>query len=179
MTSSPTGGTPAKDSKATTWMVIAGVLALVAIGFAVWGFMKNSDLDDAEAKLAKQEVVSGVSNAVLQREVAEEKARFRQLRRQYVREQTQAADQQATIKKESGELANAQEQTKAAKSQDEKDQAALKEAQQEAVLAKECVRGAVIALDRFFAAQTSKAGASAAVDELESIKTDCAQANSN
>jgi hypothetical protein len=44
-------------------------------------------------------------------------------------------------------------------------------------LASACVQGAVSALDRFFNASTAKAGATAAVAELESIQEQCTKAN--
>jgi type VI protein secretion system component VasF len=186
--STPAGGSPAgdrpRDSRATTWMVIAGVLALVAIGLGIWAFTIKSDLDDANAEIddlnrqrASEQQAAGSEEARLQAFGERERAAFRRVRRRFIREEAEARNLKATIEKEAGELDQARNEADSAETQEQKDRAALKEARQNAQLASACVQGAVTALDRFFDAASAKAGANAAVAELQSIQDQCTKAN--
>jgi hypothetical protein len=165
-------------------MIISGVLALVAIGLGIWAFTTKSDLDDANEQLdaTQQERASEQQSA--QSEEARltafgdrERAAFRRVKRRFIREQAQARNLKATIDKESSELDQARNQADAAESGEQKEAAQLKAAQQQAQLASVCVQGAVNALDKFFNAASAKAGANAAVAELESIQDQCTKAN--
>jgi hypothetical protein len=165
-------------------MIIAGVLALVAIGLGIWAFTTKSDLDDANAQLdAQREARASEQQAAqsdeqrLQAFGARERAAFRRVKRRFIREEAQARRLRSTIQKEAQDLDAARNEASAAESQNEKDKAALKTARQEAQLSSVCVQGAVNALDRFFNASSTKAGANAAVAELESIQDQCTKAN--
>jgi hypothetical protein len=173
-----------QGKRPTAWIVATAVLALVAIGFAIWGFTTNSDLDDANAtidrqktQLAAQEGEATQTERRLRAFGARERAAFRRVRRRFIREEAEAGRLKQTIQKEAGEVQTARNETAAAEGQDEKDRAALKEAQQESQLSAACVKGAVNALDRFFNASSAKAGANAAVAELQSIQDQCQSAN--
>jgi hypothetical protein len=166
------------------WMIIAGVLALVAIGLGIWALTTKSDLDDANATIDQQNQQRASEEQTAQSEEqglrafgARERAAFRRVRRRFIREEAQARNLKATIQKEAGELDQARNEASAAESQEQKDNAALKQARESAQLASACVQGAVNALDRFFNASTAKAGANAAVAELESIQDQCSKAN--
>jgi hypothetical protein len=165
-------------------MIISGVLALVAIGLAIWAFTTKSDLDDANAELdaTQQERASEQQTAQSeeQRLTAfgdRERAAFRRVKRRFIREEAQARRLRATIEKESSELDQARNQASAAESGEQKEAAELKAARQQAQLASVCVQGAVNALDKFFNAASAKAGANAAVAELESIQDQCKKAD--
>ena len=41
-------------ARPTAWIVIAVICALAAIGLGIWAFTTKSDLDDANATIAKQ-----------------------------------------------------------------------------------------------------------------------------
>src|SRR3954465_559765 len=43
----------------TVWIALTILFALAAIGLAIWGFSKKSDLDDTKDKLAQQEQQAG------------------------------------------------------------------------------------------------------------------------
>jgi hypothetical protein len=183
-----TGGPPAadrpRDSRATTWMVISGVLALIAVGLGIWALTTKSDLDDANATIDEQEQQLASAEQTAQGEEARlrafgerERAAFRRVRRRFIREEAEARNLKATISKEAAALEQARNEAGAAESQDQKDQAALKQARQEARLSTACVKGAVNALDRFFNASSARAGANGAVRELESIQDQCNQAS--
>jgi hypothetical protein len=168
----------------TVWIVATALFAIAAIGFAVWGFMTNSDLDDANATIDKQKQELASSQRSAQSEEGRlrafgvrERAAFRRIKRRFIREEAAAGRLKQTIQKEAGELQNARNQTAAAQGQAEKDKAALTQAQQAEQLSSACVQGAVSALDKFFNASSAKKGANAAVAELESIQDQCTKAN--
>lgn len=191
MTASPAGDPSdserARDSRTTTWMIVAGVLALVAIGLGIWGFTTNSKLNDAndtsdsqsaEIKRLEQQLASQEQRSTQLRAFGDrERAAFRRVKRRFIREKAQERMLRGTIQKEAQELQAARTEAANAESQDQRDKTALAAARQEAQLAKACVQGAVIALDRFSKAPTARAGANAAVAELQSIQDSCSQAN--
>jgi hypothetical protein len=165
------------------WMIIAGVLALVAIGLGIWAFTTKSDLDDANATIdqqnqqrASEEQTAQSDEQRLQAFGARERAAFRRVKRRFIRAEAQARNLKATIQKEAGELDQARNEASTAQSKEQQDNAALKTAKQQAQLASVCVQGAVNALDKFFNAASAKAGANAAVAELESIQDQCNKA---
>ncbi len=165
-------------------MIVSGVLALVAIGLGIWAFTTKSDLDDANDKLdaSQQERSSEQQSAQsdeqrLQAFGARERAAFQRVKRQFIRGEAQARNLKATIQKESSDLDAARNQASAAEGEDQKTQAALNTARQQAQLASVCVQGAVSAIDKFFNAASAKAGANAAVAELESIQDQCKKAD--
>ena len=173
-----------QGGRPTVWIVATALFAIAAIGFAVWGFTTNSDLDDANATIDKQKTqLAAQQGEAVQTERRlrafgeRERAAFRRVRRRFIREEAAAGRLKQTIQKEATELQNARSQTAAAQSQDEKDKAALTQAQQAEQLSSACVQGAVSALDKFFNASSAKKGANAAVAELESIQDQCTQAN--
>ena len=128
--STPAGGSPAgdqsRDSRATMWMIIAGVLALVAIGLGIWAFTTKSDLDDANATIDQQnqqrasEEQSAQSEEQRLRVGARERAAFRRVKRRFIREEAQARNLNATIQKEAGELDQARNEASAAESQEQR-----------------------------------------------------------
>ena len=128
-------------------------------------------------QLAREEQTSQSEEARLQAFGARERAAFRRVKRRFIREQVQARNLKGTIEKESGELDAARNEADSAESQDQKEKAALNTARQEAQLSSACVQGAVNAIDRFFNASSARAGANAAVRELESIQDQCTKAD--
>jgi hypothetical protein len=165
-------------------MIIAGVLALVAIGLAIWAFTTKSDLDDANAQIddlnqqqTSQQQTARAEEERLRAFGERERAAFQRVKRRFIREEAQARNLRATITKEASDLDAARNEASAAESADQKAKAALSSARQQAQLASVCVQGAVNALDKFFNAASAKAGANAAVAELESIQDQCNKAN--
>lgn len=191
MTASSAGDTPpdgsgseTRDSSATVWMAAAAVLLLAAIGLAVYAFTTKSDLDDANATIDNQKQQRASQEQTAQSEEARlaafgkrERAAFRRVKRRFIREEGQERRLRGTINKEAAELEQSRNEASAAEGQGQKDKAALAVARQEAQLAAVCVQGAVSAIDRFFSAATARAGANAAVAELQSIQDQCNQAN--
>ena len=178
MDDSQQGGRP------TGWIVIAAICALAAIGLGIWAFTTKSDLDDANAtieqqktELAAQQGEAAQTERRLQAFGARERAAFRRVKRRFIREEAQARNLRQTIKKEAAEVETARGQTAAAQGKDQKQKAALAQARQENQLSAACVQGAVNSLDRFFNASSARAGAKAAVAELESIQDQCQSAD--
>jgi hypothetical protein len=165
-------------------MIISGVLALVAIGLGIWAFTTKSDLDDANATIDEQQQQGASERQTARAEErrlqsfgARERAAFRRVKRRFIRKQAEVRNLKATVQKEAADLDQARNEASAAESQSQKEKAALNSARQSAQLASVCVQGAVSALDKFFNAASAKAGANAAVAELESIQDQCNKAN--
>lgn len=175
----------------TAWIVIAGVCAVAAVGLGIWAFTTNSDLDDANATIDKQKTQLAAQKKELAAQQGEatqaerrllafgdrERAAFRRVKRRFIREEAEAGRLNQDIRKEAADVQTARDQTAAAQGQDQKNEAALTQARQENQLSAACVKGAVSALDRFFNASSAKAGANAAVRELESIQDQCKSAD--
>ena len=165
-------------------MIIAGILALVAIGLGIWAFTTKSDLDDANDQLdAQKQAQSSEQQAARSQEQRltafgdRERAAFERVKRRFIRGVAQARNLKASIQKEASDLDAARDQASAAEGEDQKAAAELKTVRQQAQLASVCVQGAVSAIDKFFNAASTKAGANAAVAELESIQDQCNKAD--
>jgi hypothetical protein len=168
----------------TAWIVIAVICALAAIGLGIWAFTTKSDLDDANATIAKQkkELASSQQAATAEEQQLSsfgrrERAAYRRVRRRLIREDVEAAGLQKRIKEEAARLQQAQTDVANAQGQSEKEDALLKQAQSKARLATACSASSVDALNRFFDASTTKAGAKAAVAQLESTQQECQNAS--
>lgn len=168
----------------TTWIAISAVLALVAIGLGIWAFTTRSDLDDTKAELDQQtKRLANAQGAATSEEErlealnAADRRRIQRVRRRFLREKEVAKGLRGKISQEADQLSQTRNQLSSAESQEERDKANLSSAQQEVKLAKACVKGAVAALNRSFNAPTARAGALAAVAELEAIQSDCQQAD--
>jgi len=164
-------------------MIVSGVLALVAIGLGIWGFSTKSDLDDANDRIAALQAQAANERASAQSEEASlrafgarERAAFRRVKRRFIREEARARSLKSTVNKEASELDSARKEAADAEGAEQKEAADLKAARQEAQLAQACVKGAVNALNRFVSATSARAGAKAAVSELEAIQSDCVKA---
>ena len=54
-TRQPPGAPDDEGQRPTMWIIIAGVCAVLAIGFAIWAFTLKSDRDDTQDKLTATE----------------------------------------------------------------------------------------------------------------------------
>jgi cell division protein FtsL len=174
-----------RQERPTTWIVIAAVCALAAIGFAIWGFTTKSDLDDAEATIDRQQQqLAAQTEGAAQEESRlaafgrREREAYRAVRRRLVRERAVAGDLEKKVKTEAGELETARQEVASADSQDKKEAARLKQARAATRLAVACSASAVDALNRFFDSASPRAGAAKAVKQLENTQQECATAAS-
>ena len=164
----------------TLWIVATALFAVATVGFAIWGFSTKSDLDDAEAtverqkqQLASQQDTAAAEEQQLAAFGRRERAAYRRVRRRLLREEAQAADLQKKVKDEAAALDQARTEVANAQGAERKEAARLKQAQAATRLAAACSASAVDALNRFFEADTAKAGAQAAVKQLESTQQEC------
>jgi cell division protein FtsL len=170
MDSQSQGGRP------TLWIALTAIFALAAIGFAVWAFTTKSDLDDAEATIARQEQ-QATRTEQAERAFGERAERaYRRVRRRLLRARGEERNLHATINKETGELRQAQREVTNAQSDAERDAAELKHARARTEVAAACARGTVDAIDKFFDAESAKAGANRAMRELERLQSSCQSA---
>ncbi len=177
--SSSSGG-----ARPTAWIVIAVICALAAIGLGIWAFTTKSDLDDANATIAKQKKALASSQQAATAEEQQlssfgrrERAAYRRVRRGLIRENAKAAGLQKRIKDEAAQLQQARTDVANAQGQSEKEGALLKQAQSKARLATACSASSIDALNRFFDATTTRQGARAAVAQLESTQQECKTAS--
>jgi hypothetical protein len=172
--SSRSGGRP------TTWMVIAGVCALAAVGFAIWAFTTRSELDDANATIGRQQeqLSAGRRTARAQEERLaafgrRERAAYRRVRGRLVREEADAADLRKRVKSEASQLQQARTDVSNAQAQDEKEAARLRQESARARLAIACSASAVDALQRFLDSASAREGARKAVAQLRATQQEC------
>jgi hypothetical protein len=172
-----------RQGRPTTWIVIAAVCALAAVGLAIWGFTTKSDLDDAEATIERQQQELAAQRSGAAQEESRlrafgrrEREAYRAVRRRLVRERAVAADLEKKVKTEASELDSARQEVANADSQTQKQAARLKQARAATSLAVACSASAVDALNRFFDSAGPRAGAAKAVKQLENTQQECATA---
>lgn len=177
-------GSSQGSARPTTWIVIAAVCALAAVGLGVWAFTTKSDLDDANATIERQKQQLAASQQTAQAQEGRlaafgrrERAAYRRVRRRLVRENAEASDLQKKVKDEAARLDQAQTDVANAQGQAKKDDALLKQEQAKARLATACSASAVDAMQRFFDAASVKQGARKAVAQLESTQQECQTAS--
>jgi chromosome segregation ATPase len=173
--------TPA--ARPTLWIVIAAVCALAAIGLGIWAITTKSDLDDANAKLDKQqqqlqaqEASAATTESSERAFGAAEKARYRRVRRGLIRANREESDLNARIGTERAQLRQAQAELASANTVAERRQAQLNVLREQHDVAAACARGAVASINDMVDASTATAGARAALKKLESLQPDCQDA---
>jgi hypothetical protein len=98
------------------------------------------------------------------------------VRRRLIREDATATALQRQVKEESARLDQAREGVSTAQGAEEKNAAQLKEERARARLALACSTSAVDALNRFLDASSARAGARAAVRQLQETSAECESA---
>lgn len=168
------------SARPTVWIVVAALCALAAIGLGVWAFTTKSDLDDANATIDRQQRQLAASRQTAEAEEQQlaafgrrERAAYRRVRRRLIREDAVAAGLQKKVKDGAAQLKQAQTDVANAQGKSKKDDALLKQEQSKARLATACAASAVDALQRFFDAVSTRAGARKAVAQLESTQQEC------
>jgi hypothetical protein len=157
----------------TTWIVIAAILALAAIGLGIWGFTTKSDLDDANDTVASQKKQLAEARGVDEATLAKARRTHRRLSRDLNAEDVKAGDlrREAAARKRAVEQANAN--TARANSAEEQTQAALRQARANQAAAQTCAKGEAGALDDLLNAPTAKAGVKAATAKLSAAESAC------
>jgi hypothetical protein len=169
-----------RSSAPTLWIIIAGVCAVLAIGFAIWAFSLKSDRDDTQAKLTAAQAATGQEERSAAETEAKQAAfgtrfeqRYNAVRNRFIAEEKQADDLKDDVTQEKDELTTAQGAEKQAQGQDATLQARLNTANSELSLAAGCARGTIATLDEFLDAPTVRAGADRALKRLEALQDQC------
>jgi hypothetical protein len=180
---SPSAAPTPEAKKPTLWIVLAAVAALAAIGFAIWGFSTKSDLDTANAKIAKQDtrlakqhasIAAAGANAKTAEKIEQAQiAEYQHTRRVLSRTKNTVAQQRVRIAKEKEDVRAAQQQVDEAGTREAKLQANLNLVQQQLDVAQACSKGTISAIDSAFAAPTAKAGINRLNAELAALSKDC------
>ncbi len=166
----------AEDKRPTKWLVITGVLALVAIGFAIWGFSKKSDLDDSQKTVEAQKQELAAQGKTEASDVAFGKKAvdsYKQTRDKLIGEDKTAEEVEADVKKQNDQLKAARAQVATADSDTAQADAQLKQAQEETDVASACAKGTVSAIDEFFQAGNPNTGAEKAMNKLQQLESQC------
>lgn len=170
-TSSPADGP--KQGGGQLWKVLTAVFGIAAVGFAVWAFSLNSDLDDTAS-------ASSGAIAMLEEQVATveaEKAAIEQEAEQLALGTAQLADASAEAKKQlsatSEQLAVSEQQVSDATAASQSATTDAQKAQAQAESATVCAKGALSAWDTFLGAENVEQGLSDAAKFLESTKPAC------
>jgi len=186
-TRQPPGAPNDEAQRPTMWIIIAGVCAVLAIGFAIWAFTLKSDRDDTQDKLTATESALAREQATLseeERSAAETEAkqaafgtRFEQrydaVRNRFIAQEKKSDDLQGEVDQQKTELTNAENAEKQAQGQDATLQAQLKTADSRLDLAAVCARGTIAALDEFLDSPSVREGADKALKRLEDLQTQC------
>jgi hypothetical protein len=188
-TRQPPGEPNGAGERSTMWIIIAGVCAALAIGFAIWAFSLKSDRDDTQAKLKATESALAREQASLseeERSAAETESkeaafgtrfqnRYNAVRNRFIAQEKKSDDLKDEVNQEKQDLANAQSAEKQAQGQDATLQAQLKTADSRLDLAAVCARGTIAALDEFLDSPSVRAGADKALKRLEDLQTQCTE----
>ncbi len=168
------------EQKPTLLIAACVVLALAAIGFAIWGFSQKSDLDSANDTIAKQQAqLSGETNAANATERqqaafnAKTVAKYRAIRTRLLREEAKEGASQKRIQQEVADLKQAKQQVADADSAEEKQKAQLNQATQETQLAAACARGTIDVINNFFSSNNASRGAQRAMNKLQDLEPQC------
>lgn len=169
---SPDAEVAAANKKFKIAAIAAGVLAVLAIGLAVWGFSTKSDLDTANKKLAVETNALGSDSAKL----AAAKAAYVRARRALTQSEADDGDLEAELKQETSEYNSAKAEAESADSQEAKTQAEEEATAQQLAAAQACAKGAVAAINKLFDEQASGSGTSGTIDKLTALQTQCQSA---
>jgi hypothetical protein len=162
---------------------VAALCAAAAIGLGIWGFAKQSDLDDANATIARQKTELAQQRATAADTLAGEQkfgqqvaAQYRATRRKLLRSDKTTAQLRAEVSTQQAQYVRAQQNVANAKTAAGRVQAQLDAARQQQDLTAACARGALDSLDLFFKAASAKSGAKQAVAQLKALDNQCASA---
>jgi septal ring factor EnvC (AmiA/AmiB activator) len=176
----PGAPSPAPAKKPTAWIVATAVLAVVAVGFAVWAFTTKSDLDKANDKVAQQQKALAASgsqakeaaNAATKLEDAQV-AEYNRVRRKLKATVKTSKARRTEIDVAQAKLRAAQQQVDEATTREDKLQAQLATVNGQLAVAQACNRGTVAAIDSVFSAPSVTAGIARLNHDLAQLSSDC------
>jgi septal ring factor EnvC (AmiA/AmiB activator) len=162
----------------TGWIVLSGVLALAAVGLAIWAFSAQSDADDAQAQLDSQENAATQATSTPTPQPAEVDAETQQEFEQVQEDLGATTESLDQIEQDLEQAATSVEEAEQARADATN---ALDEAKAEAEsaraqfeLTRTCLRGTLDAVGAAF----ETGGLEAAVQELQKLSGSCGSAAS-
>jgi chromosome segregation ATPase len=180
--STPPDATPPEADvrrRPTAWIILSGVLALAAVGLAIWAFSAQSDADDAQARLDSQEQAATQATPTPTTEPAEVDSETQQ---QFEQVQQDLAATTESVDEIDQELDDAAKQVDEAELAKSDATGALEAAKAEAeaatarfALTRTCLRGTLDAVGTAF----EGGGLEAAVQELQKLSGSCGSAASS
>ena len=173
-----------QGSSSNKWIALAGVCALAAIGFAIWGFSQKSDLDkandkvkDRDAQIMATQGTAAKTEAGDIRVARREAERYRVTRKGLIAADKQEADFRAEVRTQADQLAQARQELEAARTDEEKAAARAKVASEGSDVAVACAQATVDAIGEVMSpgadAGNPAGPAGVAMDKLESVAPDC------
>ena len=164
---------PTSNKRPWGWITVAGLLAAGVVGLAVYAVNLNSDLDDANAKVASQQKQIDEAEDTGAGVVAAAKKSYDELSTKLG-----AAQQDATqaVEQASGKLDQAEQAAADAKGTAEELQKEAVAARAKADAAATCAQAFLTAFSGVFNGSTLKEGVQAAVTELQALQPQCASA---
>ncbi len=174
---------PDSGKSSTAWIIAFSVAVLIAIGFAVWGFTTNSDLDKANRTIKTQNATITTQQAAIAAASVKEKTavgiedqqvkEYSRTRKKLSGAKLSEAQQKQEIATQKAQVVTAQQQLAAANTQQQKLVAEANLAKQQLDVAQACTRGTIRAIDSVFTAGSAQQGIDRLNRDLAKLSQDC------
>jgi chromosome segregation ATPase len=158
------------------WITVAGLLAAGVVGLGIYAVNLNSDLDDANAKVASQQKQIDEAQDTGAGVVAAAKKTYDDLSTKLGAAQQDASQ---AVEQASGKLDEAEQAAADAKGTAEELQKEAVAARAKANAAATCAQSFLSAFRGVFSGSTLREGVQAAVTELQALQPQCASALSS
>jgi hypothetical protein len=158
---------PASRKRPWGWIAVAGLLAACVVGLGIYAVNLNSDLDDANAKVASQQAQIDKAQDAGAGVAAAAKAAYDDLSSQLGAAQ---ADASQAVEQASGKLDEAEQAAADAKGTAEELQTEVDAAKAKAEAAATCAQSFLSAFSGVFSAPTLNEGVQATVEELQALE---------
>jgi hypothetical protein len=155
------------------WIALAGLLAAGVVGLAIYAVNLNSDLDDANAKVASQQEEIDKAQDTGADVVAAAKTAYDDLNTKLGAAQQDASQ---AVELASGKLDQAEQAAADAKGTADELQKEVDAAKAKAEAASTCAKSFLSAFSGVFSGSTLKEGVQATVKELQALQPQCASA---
>jgi len=166
-------GAPAARKPPWGWIAVAGLLAAAVVGLGIYAVSLNSDLDDANAKIASQQAQIDKAQGTGADVAAAAKSAYDALSAKLGAAQE---DANQVVEQASDSLDQAEQAAADAKGTGEELQKDADAARAKAETAATCAKSFLSAFDGVFSAPTLDEGVQATVEELQALEPQCAAA---
>ncbi len=172
----PRDGTPvppAPRKRPWGWIAVAGVLAAGLIALGIYAMNLNSDLDDANAKIASQQQEIDQASTAGADVRASAKSAYEDLS---ARLGSLQADASQVVDQAAQQLDQAEQAAADAQGTADELQKRVAAAEAKAQSAATCAKSFVMAFEGVFSSADPEAGVEAAIEELKALQPQCAPA---